>query len=359
MKKSSVFDSCNRRTESGENFEQSRSQDEIILKWEQSSKPLVSICCETFNHSNYIEQCLKGFLNQETTFPFEILIHDDASTDDTAKIIQQFVLRYPKLINPIFQTENQYSKNVGIWRQIQFPRAQGKYIALCEGDDYWTDPHKLQMQIDWLEKHLEYSMCCSDAAIISPNKELNWSHYKKDTDIPINDMILGGGEFIQTCTILFKRSLLANYPQCCKECAVGDYPLQLWSVLNGKVRYFASKTGAYRVNHPGSWSRAQTNYSKSIPIWTSILKMIDDLDSFTSQQHHKVFQLQQERFIVIQSCYVNGSLRPLKDIFNILSHFPNISNRHRLLFIPQKLNYIYFIIRTLFIIKTRKILRFK
>ena len=328
-------------------------------KMSNEIKPLVSICCLVYNHEPYLHDCFEGFVKQQTTFPFEILVHDDASTDHSADIIREYTAKYPYLFKPIYQAENQYSKGIRVTNQYQYPRAQGKYIALCEGDDYWTDPHKLQMQVDWLETHPKYSMCCTDAAIISPNKELNWSHYKKDTDIPINDMILGGGELIQTCTILFRKNLLVSYPQCCKECAVGDYPLQLWSVLNGKVRYFASKTGAYRINHPGSWSSAQTNYSKSFHTWTSILKMIDDLDTLTSQQHHKVFQLQQERFIVIQSCYANGSLRPLKDVFYILSHFPNISNRHRLFPVPQKINYIYFIIRTLFIIKTRKILRFK
>ena len=322
-------------------------------------KPLVSICCLVYNHEQYLRDCFEGFVKQQTTFPFEILVHDDASTDHSADIIHEYTEKYPNLFKPIYQKENQYSKGVKISFEYQYPRAQGKYIALCEGDDYWTDAHKLQMQLDWLEAHPEDSMCCSNAAILSSNKELNWSRYKKDTDIPINDMILGGGEFIQTCTILFRKNLLYNYPQCCKGCAVGDYPLQLWSVLNGKVHYFASKTGAYRVNHPGSWSKAQTNYSKSIPIWTSILKMIDDLDSLTSQQHHKIFQLQQERFIVIQSCYANGSLRPLKDVFNIFSHFPNISSRHQLLIVPQKINYIYFIIRTLFIVKARKFFHFK
>ena len=322
-------------------------------------KPLVSVCCLVYNHELYLRDCFEGFIMQQTDFPIEILVHDDASTDSSQKIIQDYTAKYPYLFKPIYQTENQYSKGVDIPTNYLYSRARGKYIAICEGDDYWTDPNKLQMQVDFLESHPDYSMCCSDATILFPTKELNWSRYRKDADIPINDMILGGGEFIQTCTILFRKNLLDNYPQCCKECAIGDYPLQLWSVLNGKVRYFASKTGVYRVNHPGSWSRAQTNYSKCIPIWTSILKMIDDLDTLTSQQHHKVFQLQQERFIVIQSCYANGSLRPLKDVFYILSHFPNISNRHRLFPVPKKINYIYFIIRTLFIIKTRKILRFK
>src|SRR5690554_319935 len=102
-------------------------------------QPLVSICCLAFNHEKYIEICLEGFLFQKTTFPFEVLIHDDASTDRTAEIIKEYERKYPHIIKSIYQTQNQYSKGVGVNRVFNFPRAQGKYIAMCEGDDYWTD----------------------------------------------------------------------------------------------------------------------------------------------------------------------------------------------------------------------------
>lgn len=103
-------------------------------------KPLVSICCLTFNHEPYIRECLDGFLMQKTNFPFEVLIHDDASTDHTADIIREYEVQYPNIIKPIYQNENQYSKGVRVTWTFQFPRAKGKYIAMCEGDDYWTAP---------------------------------------------------------------------------------------------------------------------------------------------------------------------------------------------------------------------------
>ena len=103
-------------------------------------KPPISICCLTYNHEPYIEQCLEGFLMQKVDFPIEILIHDDASTDKTAEIIRKYESKYPEIIKPVYQSENQYSKGISVSRVYQFPRAQGKYIALCEGDDYWTDP---------------------------------------------------------------------------------------------------------------------------------------------------------------------------------------------------------------------------
>lgn len=105
-----------------------------------NSEIQVSIICITYNHENYIEDAIKGFLMQETSFSYEILIHDDASTDHTVQIIQKYVKQYPSLIRPIYQSENQYSKGINILSEYIYPQAKGKYIALCEGDDYWTDP---------------------------------------------------------------------------------------------------------------------------------------------------------------------------------------------------------------------------
>src|SRR5690554_7571091 len=102
-------------------------------------KPLLSICCTTFNHEKFLEKTLEGFLAQQTNFSFEIVIHDDASTDRTVEIIQEYAKKDSRIVS-ILQTENQYSQNIKIWPNYLFPKAQGKYIALCEGDDYWTDP---------------------------------------------------------------------------------------------------------------------------------------------------------------------------------------------------------------------------
>jgi len=108
---------------------------------------------------------------QKTTFNFEVVINDDASTDNTAAIIKQYESKYPEIIIPIYQKENQYSKKEGIWRTILFPRARGKYIAICEGDDYWTDPLKLQAQVAFLETHNDYILVCGGFQAILPTGE--------------------------------------------------------------------------------------------------------------------------------------------------------------------------------------------
>lgn len=128
------------------------------MQEEPKNELMVTIRCLAYNHEPYIRQCLEGFVMQKTNFRFEAIVHDDASTDGTAAIIKEYAEKYPDIIKPIFETENQYSKHDGSIRRIMNEHTNGKYIALCEGDDYWTDPLKLQKQVNFLESHLEYTM---------------------------------------------------------------------------------------------------------------------------------------------------------------------------------------------------------
>lgn len=125
--------------------------------------PLVSVICFVYNHGKYVENALKGFVMQQTNFPFEVIIHDDASTDNSPEIIKSFSLRYPKIFKPIYQSENQYSKESGRVTKIAFNATRGKYIAFCEGDDYWIDPFKLQKQVNILESDPSIAMCTHEA----------------------------------------------------------------------------------------------------------------------------------------------------------------------------------------------------
>lgn len=131
------------------------SQKQIMSSWDRV-KPTVSISCLTFNHAKYIEQCIQGFLMQETAFPYEIIIHDDASTDGTVDIIRRYENRYPQIIKPIYESANQAADRNADVQMKMYDRMIGKYIAFCEGDDYWLDPHKLQKQFDFLETNEEF-----------------------------------------------------------------------------------------------------------------------------------------------------------------------------------------------------------
>ena len=232
-------------------------------------KPLVSICCTTYNHAQFIRQCLDGFMMQQTSFPFEVLIHDDASTDGTADIIREYEAKYPGIIKPIYQTENQYSKGVKISATYQFPRAQGKYIAMCEGDDYWTDPHKLQKQVDFLESNPGYSLC-SHCYSIYDEETREWS--LDDGGKFLSDGVEGitfDYEFnllkvwlAQTLTMVFRReslelSVFSRY----------KFPMNvhlIYHVLkNGKGYCFNFNAAVYREHTGGVWAKKTSRYQAS------------------------------------------------------------------------------------------------
>jgi glycosyltransferase involved in cell wall biosynthesis len=216
--------------------------------------PLVSISCITYNHAPFIRECLDGFLMQQTNFPFEILIHDDASTDGTKEIIEEYTVRYPNLIFPIFQTENQYSKGVrGMMPKFNFPRARGKYIALCEGDDYWTDPLKLQKQVDYLEANPEYSIC------FHPVQVLNNGVFEKDElrkvgeTTTIND--LAKGNYIHTPSVVFRNGLFDHNAPIFKKIPAGDYLVHMLNSKKGLIKKLDEPMAVYRKHDQGIWSK--------------------------------------------------------------------------------------------------------
>ena len=131
----------------------------------KQDKPLVAIKCLVYNHEPYLRDCLEGFVMQQTNFPFVAIVHDDASTDGSAAIIREYEEKYPNIIKPIYETENQYSKHDGSVGRIvdaAIDDTGAKYVAMCEGDDYWTDPLKLQKQVDFMEANPEYGLCYTD-----------------------------------------------------------------------------------------------------------------------------------------------------------------------------------------------------
>lgn len=249
---------------------------------------IVSIRCFAYNHKEYIRDCLEGFVMQKTNFRFEAIVHDDASTDGTTDIIREYAEKYPDIIKPIYETENQYKKHDGSLKRIMNSQMRGKYIAMCEGDDYWIDPLKLQKQVDFLEAHPDYTMCCSDAVIKTPYMELDWCRYNQNQTIPTEDVIMHGGLFVQTATLLFKKELRLNaddYPEAARKCHVGDFPLQIYAALKGKIYWFAEKQAVYRYG----WGESWTNSFKKLDIKTKIKRMrseIDMLKSMDSLSNH-------------------------------------------------------------------------
>lgn len=213
---------------------------------------MVSISCTTYNHAPYIRECLDGFLMQKCNFEFEILIHDDASTDGIQDIIKEYQQKHPNIIKPIFQTENQYSKGQrGMNIKYNFPRAEGKYIALCEGDDYWTDPLKLQRQVDFLEKNTDYSMVAENSKVLDErhNKSYLFSDKKDNYDVSLEEIIVG--RKFHTASILFRNENL-KLPSNYGEYPFGDTLLFALLAKAGKIKYQPNISLLYRRKDGGA-----------------------------------------------------------------------------------------------------------
>lgn len=217
-------------------------------------KPLVSICCITYNHEKFITQTLDSFLMQDVDFPFEILIHDDASTDGTAEIIRKYEKKYPGKIKPIYQTENQFSKGLNISFNYNLPRAQGKYIAFCEGDDYWTDKTKLQRQVDFMEAHDDYSICFHPVRATFQDKTLpDYIHPVKKSGFSIRTLL--EDNFIQTNSVMYRRQ---NYKGLSKDLMPGDYYLHLFHAQFGKIGFIDREMSIYRRHQGGIWQNKES-----------------------------------------------------------------------------------------------------
>jgi len=260
------------------NFSNTKSND--------TSLPLVSVAIVTFNHAAYIKKCIDSILSQQTNFLFDILIHDDASTDGTEEIVREYEVNFPDVIKPIYETENQWIKGRKGSIVFNYPRAQGKYIAFCEGDDYWTDPLKLQKQVKVMEEHHQISLCVHKVNRISattcydlePIQPAECSRY-----FSIEDVIRGGGGLFGSNSILFRTSCLENYPKFLLEVPIEDYPLVIFMALKGDVFYINSAMSVYRKNVPGSWTMSNSNDPKKVILLRlKLIEMLNKLDEHTN-----------------------------------------------------------------------------
>lgn len=296
-----------------------------------NNEPLVSIDCITYNHEFYIRDALEGFLMQKTDFTFEILVHDDASTDQTVNIIQEYEKKYPDIIKPVYQRENQYSKGVNILEQFQYPRALGKYIAICEGDDYWIDPLKLQKQVDFLEENPDFSMSCHNAIILWVNKQKRPQLFSPDALPSILDMeeILKGW-FIPTASILFRTEIVQQLPNWQNKVLNGDYFLQLWCAHHGKINYFDELMSIYRKDLYGNSLSATVLQDLEFRL-KQFLFLLDNLNKETNYKYNNLIEDAKKRKIrnvqIDKKKKKRGPLhylfRPMKSIKSLIKIITN------------------------------------
>ena len=284
----------------------------MTVKMSQRSKQpkyMVCVSCMTFNHVNYIEDAMNGFTIQETTFPFVCTIIDDASTDGEQEVIKKYLQAHFDLDDnsTVRNEENddyvltfaQHKTNKNCYFAVLYlkynhysikkPRIpyvaewnDAKYIALCEGDDYWTYPQKLQKQVDYMEEHDDCVMC-THAAYWSIEGEMRkrGCKYLEERDLTTDEVIRNGGEYLATCSLVFRRVLYDDKPEWRIRSDVGDYPLQILGSLRGALHFFPEIMCVYRFQVEGSWSWSFHN-KKSFD-WTHIRTEVEWLEMFDKE----------------------------------------------------------------------------
>ena len=222
---------------------------------------MVSVFCAAFNHEKYLRSALDGFVSQKTDFPFEVLINDDSSRDGTADIIREYAAAYPGLIKPFYQETNLYSLGKNADDECFYPAAGGRYIAFCEGDDYWTDPLKLQKQVDFLESHPDYTACVHNTAVhdcSGREPDRLFISRSEEHDVSFEEAVKGMSHAFHTSSILARKEIISKHPDFyyigCRH-NFTDFSDAMWLLLNGKVHFIGESMSVYRLcSNPGSWS---------------------------------------------------------------------------------------------------------
>lgn len=253
---------------------------------------LVSILCLTYNHVSFIRSALDGFLMQKTAFPVKIFVYDDASDDGTAEIVKEYGERYPEQIEAILSRENMYTKAEDFRVYIQKllkSYIKGRYIALCEGDDYWTDADKLQIQVDYMETHPECSLTAHASKWIDyqDHEEYGYHPYTESRDLSDDEVILRKNGNLTTASLVMRREVYFrddDFP----VSDVGDISIQLHAIMLGRVHYFDREMCAYRFMHPGSWGdRVGSQVLPAAEHYLCMLKFLEEYDAYSSQRYHE------------------------------------------------------------------------
>ena len=246
------------------------------------SNPKVSVFMLTYNHEQYIKQALDSALAQETDFDVEIVIGEDCSTDNTRAIVADYVVRYPGRIRTLF-----HDANVGMSRNVVLvlEACTGEYIALLEGDDYWTDPHKLQKQVDFLDAHPDYAISAHNVTVLKSDGQSGTSESLYYSKPPFDTYTIGElakGNVLPTASCVYRNYFTAGpsptgVPSWLNQAKIGDFCLHMLTARFGKVKYFHETMGIYRVHQGGVWS-IQSELMRNAVIFDTIQLMKGEFD---------------------------------------------------------------------------------
>jgi len=235
----------------------------------------VSVCMITYKHEAYIAQAIESVLMQETDFAVELVIGEDCSTDNTRAIVLEYARRHPDRIRPLLPERNQGMMPNFI---ATMQACRGQYIALCEGDDYWTDPHKLQKQVEFLEAHPECAMCFHDVSFVSHQNSVVSDSYPppgKKAFYTLDDIVERC--FIQTCSVLLRNGLLSEYLEWFADVTNGDWPLFVMMARRGNIGFLDEVMASYRIHGHGVWSSQGTvdRLQRILPLYELFFEYLD------------------------------------------------------------------------------------
>jgi glycosyltransferase involved in cell wall biosynthesis len=254
----------------------------------------VSVCVPAFNHEKYIAQMLDGALMQQTDFDFEIVIGDDASADSTPDIIQQYIARNPGRIRAFLHAENQGPKEprefAGRNNVLQLLKAcEGEYVAMCEGDDYWTDPLKLQKQVDFLDKNPDFAISHHNMLVTYEDGSDSHSFNAPDQKLvsTIKD-ILEDKWFMATASWVYRNHFLTNdFAEWHAKAAAGDWAVMIQLAAQGRIGYLPETMGVYRKHSAGlSNVHSQTNRNFLL----NRKEMFENVDQWLDYRYHETIE---------------------------------------------------------------------
>lgn len=254
-------------------------------------KPLVSIYVASYNHENFIERCINGILNQKVNFIYEVIIHDDYSTDNTLKILRKYEKKYPNIFKNIYQKQNKFLENRSVHLSNQVNNCKGKFIALCDGDDYWTDLNKLQKQVDFLQKKLDYNACVHNTDLLKNGKikKKEWRWDSTRTSFTAVDYIYS--LFFHTSSIVFRAKEIKKI-SFDKDILQGDIYLFL-SVINDKKVFFINQSmSVYRI-HDGGITNSPKNRSNVLK-YKSLLLIFKKFNSLSNYKFKNIIWLKKQ-----------------------------------------------------------------
>lgn len=295
-----------------------KTEQEIMENW-QTDEMVVSITCVAFNHEEYINTTMDSFLEQETTFPFEIIINDDVSTDRTVEILKEYEEKFPNIVKPVYQTENQYSQGVNTMA-ILFPLIKGKYVAFCDGDDYWIDKKKLQIQVEEMEKHPEVDLSFHPSYRLVDGKrtEVLGKHADENTVFSVKRSILGHGDFAETAAMMFTSSLISSLPDWFDTALPGDFVSEVIGAERGGSLFINRVMSVYRSGHEDGWTANE--FKKSTEERSESLSNINDqlefLDNYLDNKYNEEFSQVIHEGIFDFITIVDNDIRVKKELFN-------------------------------------------